>query len=52
MKHTKFTVWFSNTTYPAQSVTIHAFNVEQATILAKAERIKAGLDYTVVNIEY
>jgi hypothetical protein len=28
-------------------VRIHAFNAEQAKILAQAERIKAGLDYRV-----
>ena len=28
-------------------VKVHAFNAEQAKILAQAERIKAGLDYRV-----
>lgn len=47
MKHTKFTVWFSNASYNPQMVIVYAFNEEQAIILAKAERIKAGADYTV-----
>lgn len=47
MKHTKFIVWFSDSSYKPQMVVVYAFNEEQATILAKAERIKAGADYTV-----
>lgn len=47
MKHTEFNIWFSNGDYDPQMVKVFAFNEEQATILAKAERIKAGADYTL-----
>ena len=51
MKHTKFIIWFSDGTYDPQKVEEWAFNEEQAVILAKANRIKAGSDYTVRCIE-
>ncbi len=51
MKTTKFTIWFSNGDYDAQMVIVHALSEEQARILAQAERIKAGCDYTICNIE-
>lgn len=50
MKHTKFVVWFSNSTYDPQMVIVWAFNRSQAIILAKAERIKAGSDYTLSSV--
>jgi len=50
MKTTKFTIWFSNGDYDAQMVIVHALSEEQARILAQAERIKAGCDYTICNI--
>ena len=51
MKKTKFRVWFTNGEYPAQPVSISAFNKSQGVILAQAARINAGLDYTVSTID-
>lgn len=51
MKQTKFAVWFSNTNYEPQRVIVYAFNQGDALILAQAERIKDGLDYTLHNID-
>lgn len=50
MKHTKFKVWFSDSSYDPQMVIVWASNEEQATILAQAERIKAGADYTLHSV--
>lgn len=51
MKLTKYIVWFSNENYEPQSVTVKALNQNDALILAQAERIKNGLDYTLFKIE-
>lgn len=50
MKKDMYLVWFTNGDYTPQSVKVAAFNKKEAEILAKAERIKAGLDYTVHDI--
>lgn len=50
MKRTKFIVCFSDGTYDPQRVEEWAFNEEQAIILAKANRIKAGSDYTLHSV--
>lgn len=47
MKMTKYLVWFTDDTYEPQCIEVSAFNGYEAMILAKAERIKAGLDYTL-----
>lgn len=51
MKHTLFIVWFANENYEPQGVSVVAFNQDQAIILAQAERIKAGCDYTLHKVE-
>lgn len=51
MKTTKYNVWFTNGSYKPQYERITALNSSQAIILAKAERIKLGLDYAFHKIE-
>lgn len=51
MEMSEWTVWFTNGTYLEKGVTVTALNVDQAIILAKAIRIKKGLDYTVTTVE-
>jgi len=51
MKNYKFKVWFSNGSYEPQPVEVLAMGRYQAKILAQAERIKAGLDFTVNKVE-
>lgn len=51
MKQTRYIVWFANENYAPQSVEVMAFNQHDALILAQAERIKSGCDYTLHNIE-
>lgn len=51
MKYTNFNVWFSDGSYEPQKVFIAALTRHQAKILAQAERIKGGLDYTVFKID-
>ena len=50
MKQNKYIVWFANENYAPQSVAVTAFNQHEALILAQAERIKEGLDYTLHKI--
>lgn len=47
MKNYEFEVWFTNGTYPPFRVHIIAGCLEHAEILARADRIRAGLDDTV-----
>jgi len=51
MKKYVFHVWFSNTNYEPQRVSVNALNAECAVILAKARRVKDGLDYTLHSVE-
>ena len=51
MKGTTYKIWFANSFYYRQSELVEAMNVDAAIILAKAVRIRAGLDYTVESIE-
>jgi len=51
MKKSMFLVWFSNENYDPQYVKISALNQQEALILAQAERIQDGLDYTLDRIE-
>ena len=51
MKEFTYVVWFSNCNYEPQGVTVKALNQNNALILAQAERIKEGLDYTLDNIQ-
>ena len=51
MKKTLFKVWFANSNYEPQYVLISALNQNDALILAQAERIQDGLDYTLHRIE-
>lgn len=51
MKMTVYMVWFSNENYNPQGVSVEALNQGEALILAQAERIKDGLDYTLHKIE-
>ena len=51
MKNNKYIVWFSNCNYKKQGVTVFALSQNDALILAQAERIKEGLDYTLNSIE-
>ena len=50
MKQTTYTVWFSNENYSPQPVTVRALNQNDALILAQAERVVEGLDYTLYEI--
>jgi len=52
MKHIQFIVWFSDSSYDPQKVEVWALTKEQAVILAQAERIKAGDDYTLHSISF
>lgn len=49
MKQSKYIVWFSNGNYP-EPIEVFAFNQQEALILAQAERIKTGGDYTLSSI--
>lgn len=51
MKQSYFRVWFSNGNYLPEFIDIAALGQPEALILAQAERIKAGIDYTVLKIE-
>lgn len=51
MEKTKYKVWFSNCNYEPEYVLVEAFNQNDALILAQAERIQDGLDYTLHKIE-
>lgn len=51
MKKTEYIVWFSNENYDPQYVEVSALNQGDALILAQAERIKEGLDFTLLKIE-
>lgn len=51
MKKTYYNVWFSNANYTPEKVVVCALNAEDAVILAKAKRIKQGLDKTLYSIE-
>lgn len=51
MKLTTFKVWFSTCNYEPQCVLVAALNQNDALILAQAERILEGLDYTLHKIE-
>lgn len=51
MKQSYFRVWFSNGNYLPELVNVSAFGKGEALILAQAERIKAGCDYTLLKIE-
>lgn len=46
-----YRVWFKNENYKKQFVEVYAFNSNEALILAQAERIKEGLDYTFHRID-
>jgi len=50
MKNNSYLVWFANCNYEPESVRIDALNQNDALILAQAERIKEGLDYTLHEI--
>lgn len=49
MRHETFLVFWMNGRTPFSA--IDAFNEKEAVILAQAERIRAGLDYTVLRVE-
>ena len=51
MKDFPYIVWFSNENYAPESVMVNALNQNDALILAQAERIKKGLDYTLYEIK-
>lgn len=51
MKMYKFIVWFANENYMPQPVKLVASNASTAIILAQAQRIKSGLDYTVFEVQ-
>lgn len=51
MKQTRYIVWFATENYAPQSVEVLALNQHQALILAQADRIRAGCDYTLHKIE-
>ena len=51
MRQTRYIVFFANENYGPESVDVTAFNQHDALILAQAERIKAGCDYTLLKIE-
>lgn len=51
MKQKYFRVWFTNGNYMPELVDIRAFGPDEALILAQAQRIKAGHDYTLLKIE-
>ena len=47
----RYKVWFYNTNYEPQFVVVEASNQNDALILAQAERINDGLNYTLHKIE-
>jgi len=47
----EFKVWFSNVNYLPEFVHVRALNQNDALILAQAERVKCGEDYTLHHIE-
>lgn len=49
MKNYHYKVWFANENYKPQAVRVS--NQQTALILAQGERIRAGLDYTLHEIE-
>ena len=51
MKMYKFIVWFATQNYMPEPVRLVASNASTAIILAQAQRIKAGLDYTIFEVE-
>ena len=51
MKLTRYEVWFSNENYEPQREIVAALNQNDALILAQAERVKRGLDYTLDSIK-
>lgn len=51
MKRYEYLVWFANCNYEPQAVQVRALNQNDALILAQAERIKEGLDYTLFEIK-
>ncbi|NOR58458.1 MAG: hypothetical protein GQ474_08045 [Sulfurimonas sp.] len=51
MKEKEFGIWFANENYDKQLVIVKAFNLDDAVILAKAERIKCDCDHTLHSIE-
>ena len=51
MKQNIYIVWFANENYEPQRITVLALNQQEALILAQAERIKEGCDYTLHKIE-
>ncbi len=51
MKYFTYNVWFSNEIYIPEYVQVKALNQNDALILAQAERVKEGLDYTLDRIE-
>ena len=51
MKQDRFTIWFTNGTYPKQREVVYAFNEISAIILGQAKRIMAGKDFTILYIE-
>jgi len=46
-----FKVWFSNVNYEPEYETVTTSCQDDAIILANAERIKKGCDYTIFKIE-
>jgi len=51
MKDNKYKVWFANCNYKDQFEIVFAINQNDALIIAQAERIKQGCDYTLDRIE-
>ncbi len=51
MRHTQYAVWFTNGSYEPQCIMVSALKEGDAIILAKAERIKDGLDHTLHKLE-
>lgn len=51
MKNNNFKVWFSNSNYKPEYVKVRALNANDALILAQAERVKKGLDYTFYKMQ-
>ena len=51
MKMYKFIVWFATDNYLPEPVKLVASSASTAIILAQAQRIKAGLDYTIFEVQ-
>ena len=51
MEYKQFNVWFANENYEPEYVRVNATSQGDALILAQAERIQDGLDYTLHKIE-